>query len=426
MMTTSQNTFKKNNKKRMVPISYVVTPITIISVAIIFVILAALFAQKPTKKPLLTKAPLVETIVLAPQTTRFVVQSQGTVQPRTETTLVSEVSGAVIDVAEKFLVGGFFKQGEWILTIDDAIYQINLTKAKARLATAKANLLEEQGRAEQAKQEWLLTGKSLNDAPALALRLPQVAKAEADVVAAKADVAEAQIRLAKTKIVAPYDAMIKEKRTDIGQYVSAGSQLAVTFAVDYVEVRLPIKARDLNFLNTGRINHPLKTLDSVELYAYIDQQKQIWRSHIDRFEGFVDSKNRVYYAITQIADPYNLKGKQPQAELQVGRFMRANILGKSLPAVYAIPRSAVSGNNTLYLLTKDNKLAIINFTVLRSDADYIYSQDQQLAEQRIVITKLETPVAGMTLRVATTTKQNEKPAQVKKVTLSKINGQGEQ
>jgi len=416
----------QQHKKRMVPLSYVITPLVIILIAIFVVIMAAMFSPKPAKKPIIVKDPLVETTQIKAKTIRFMVKSQGTVLPRTETTLVSEVSGTVINVAEKFLVGGFFKKGEWILTIDDAIYQINLTKAHARLATAKANLLEEQGRAEQAKQEWLLTGKSLNDAPALALRLPQVAKAEADVIAAEADVSEAKIRLAKTNIVAPYNAMIKEKRTDIGQYISAGSQLAVTFAVDYVEVRLPIRPRDLGFLNTGRINQTDQKLDPVELYTFIDKKKQTWHSNIVRYEGFVDSKNRVYYAVTQIADPYNLIGTQNKPELQVGRFIRANIQGKTMATVYAIPRNAVNGTNTLYVLTKENKLAIINFSILRSDADYIYSQDQQLANQRIILTKLETPVAGMKLRVVGVDNIKKQSAKTQVIKQNKTHGQGEQ
>ena len=409
-MTKSHSDY--DNKGRMIPLSYVVTPFVIIFCAIIFVIIVAVFASKPAKKPVLMKSPLVEVLAIKPEQIRFVVQSQGTVQPRTETTLIAEVSGMVTEVSPKFLVGGFFKKGEWILTLDDAIYQINLIKSQARLATVKANLLEEEGRAEQAKQEWLLTGKSLKNAPALALRVPQIEKAKADVVAAEADLREAKIRLAKTKIIAPYDAMLKEKRTDVGQYVNAGSQLAVTFAVDYAEIRLPIKKRDLSFLNTGRINTVEQKLDPVELYAYLDQQKQIWQSYIVRYEGFVDSKSRVYYAVARVTDPYNIQNQKAsqdnRIDLQVGSFVRATIQGKEISGVYAIPRNAIAGTNTLYILDKDNKLVIKTIEVLRSDANYVYSQDPQLANQRIIITKLETPVAGMTLRLASET-QSDSP-----------------
>ncbi len=385
----------------MIPLSYVVTPIFIVFVAIIMVIIVAVLSPKPAKKPIEVKAPLVEVVSLEPKKIRFEISSQGTVQPRTETTLIAEVSGMVTQVSPKFLVGGFFEKGEWILTLDDAIYQINLTKAQARLATAQANLLEEQGRAEQAKQEWSLTGKSLKDAPALALREPQIAKAKADVVAAEADVEEAKIRLAKTKIIAPYNAMLKEKRTDIGQYVNTGAQLAITFAVDYAEVRLPIKKRDLKFLNSGRINQGEQQLNPVELYSFLDQQKQSWQSHIVRYEGFVDSKSRVYYAVARVKDPYNITNKlSTTKELQVGSFVRATIKGREISNVYAIPRNAVTGKNTLYILDNNNKLAITKINVLRSDANYVYSQDAKLATQRIIMTKLETPVEGMSLRLA--------------------------
>ena len=111
---------KNNNKKhkRMVPLRYVLMPFTIIFIAIIIVAILGALAPKPAKKPPAIKAPLVEVMTLDSKAVTFSIASQGNVVPRTQTTIISEVSGAVTDVSEKFYVGGFFKKGEVLLKID--------------------------------------------------------------------------------------------------------------------------------------------------------------------------------------------------------------------------------------------------------------------------------------------------------------------
>lgn len=215
---------KNNNKKprRMIQLRYVLTPIAIILFAIIGLIVVAALAPKPAKKPTIIKAPLVEAQSIERQDIRFAISSQGSVVPRTQTNLVSEVSGQITSVNDKFNVGGFFKKGEVLLTIDDISYRVGLLQAQSRLDAANAVLVEEQARKEQAEDEWLLTGKALSAAPVLALRLPQLQKAKADVKAAEADVTDAEVKLTRTQIKAPYDAMLKEKQVEIGQYVILG------------------------------------------------------------------------------------------------------------------------------------------------------------------------------------------------------------
>lgn len=414
LATNNKNNSKQSQAKnrRMIPLRNVLIPFAIIFVAIIVVAVAGALAPKPAKKPLLVKAPLVEVISLDAHDVRFNVASQGSVSPRTETTLISEVAGTVTRISDKFLVGSFFKKGELLLTIDDTLYQITLTKAKAKLASAAASLLEEQAKVEQAKQEWQLTGKSLKKAPVLALRTPQLQKAKAELVGAQADVAEAKFKLARTHIIAPYDGMLKEKRADIGQYITIGSQLAVTFAVDYAEVRLPIKKRDLNFLNLTRINQT-EQLDRVELYANSAGEKQHWSAHLTRYEGVIDSKSRVYYVVARIDDPYGILTSDQQDEIRIGSFVNANIRGKNFSDVFAIPKDIVAGSNVLYWLDQQSDLQIIHISVLRSDANFVYTQDQQLAGKRLIVTNIETPVAGMKLRLANEQPQDEKQGENK-------------
>ncbi len=40
--------------------------------------------------------------------------------------------------------------------------------------------------------------------------------------------------------------MVSAKNVDVGQYVTVGSRLGETFAIDFAEVRLPLTEKDLS------------------------------------------------------------------------------------------------------------------------------------------------------------------------------------
>jgi multidrug efflux pump subunit AcrA (membrane-fusion protein) len=92
----------------------------------------------------------------------------------------------------------------------------------------------------------------------LALRVPYLAEAEANIEQAKAEVERARVKLEKTRIKAPYDGIISRKNVDIGQFVSAGIPLAETFAVDFVEIRLPLSDQDLSKMSDSDFTDALR------------------------------------------------------------------------------------------------------------------------------------------------------------------------
>src|SRR6056297_2414514 len=87
----------------------------------------ALLVGKPEPEPDPPPAlapPLVEVLVADPRRRALSVQTQGTVVPRSEVELVSQVSGRVERVAEGFAQGGFFSAGEELVKIEDVDYEL--------------------------------------------------------------------------------------------------------------------------------------------------------------------------------------------------------------------------------------------------------------------------------------------------------------
>ena len=87
-------------------------------------------------------------------------ESRGTVRPRTETILIPEVAGTIIIMSPSFQEGGFFEKGDVLLKIDPLNYETAITVSKAALAQAQTMIVEETARAVQAVENWKRLGKT--------------------------------------------------------------------------------------------------------------------------------------------------------------------------------------------------------------------------------------------------------------------------
>ncbi|MET1254599.1 efflux RND transporter periplasmic adaptor subunit [Aliikangiella maris] len=363
---------------------------------------------KPPKKPVDDVAPLVDVFIPQKQSVTFEIKVHGVISPRTETTLVSEVSGVVQSVSNNFVVGGFFRKGEILLQIESTDYQVAVEQAKARLAGEQAKLAQEKARTEQAKKEWDLSGRSRDTAPLLALREPFLQEAQANVLSAQADLKKAEQKLARTVIRAPYDGMVKNKLADVGQFVATGTQLGTTFAIDYAEVRLPLTAQELAFINIPKIKQHMAqnsgtqaSGSKVTLIAEYAGETRQWPARLVRMEGVVDERSRVHYAVAQIADPYSLlSDHSSQPPLSIGTFVSAIIEGRTEKDLYKIPREAFKDLTNILVSDKDERLYQRHLNVVRADANYVYVREGLQTGDQVIMTAIESPVQGMPLRVS--------------------------
>ena len=108
----------------------------------------------PPKVPAPEAAIAVKTERLHSKDIELYVISQGTVQPSARTTLISEVTGTVVQISEQFVVGGTFVKGNILMQLDTANYDVALQRAKAKLISAQGQLELETARVIQAEKEW--------------------------------------------------------------------------------------------------------------------------------------------------------------------------------------------------------------------------------------------------------------------------------
>lgn len=302
------------------------------------------------------------------------VRSQGTVQPRTRSTLLPEVSGKIIEISPSFRPGGFFGQGDVLMRLDPLDYETAIVIAKGTLAQAEVMLAEEKARSDQAVENWRAMGRT-GTPSALVTRAPQVAKAEADVASAKAQIMKAERDLERTTIRSPYACQVLEQAVDVGQFVSQGTILGRIFAVDYVEIRLPLPERESQFLKLPQSfrDQSTATEDGAKVFlkSIVAGKPVAWEGKIVRVEGSLDAETRQATAVAQVTDPYARRadGSPP---LTIGAFVEAEISGEPLRDVYVIPRNAVRAGNEIILIDRPQN------TLRRLTVDPLVSNEKHI------------------------------------------------
>ena len=336
-----------------------ILPIIILLIAVSITAMLVIF--KPDAAELTLERPItsVEVIVVRPQSVQLKVNSQGTLLPTIETDLIAEVSGRVIKVSDSFRIGNSFRKGDSLIKIDPADYEAAAANASAILADAELALAQEQARSEQAAIDWQALGDGKPSD--LTLRKPQLAQAKARIASAKARLKRALRDIARTEIIAPYDGVVLSKQVDLGQYVIANpaNPLGRIYSTGSAEIRLPITEKEATLLDQRT-----KRQRFVKLTNDTDQGTHM--APLVRIEENVDPSNRLLYAVARIQDPF--APAPDQSTLRRGTFLQAVIEGRNLSDAYILPRYALRGSNTVYIVSKSNKLETRMVEIIKSDA----------------------------------------------------------
>jgi RND family efflux transporter MFP subunit len=379
-----------------------ILPLGLIVISILLVVVMVTIAKgkRPDRKDTANMAVRVDAIPAEIVSLNFSVYSQGTVKPRTETTLVAEVAGQIVSISSNFIPGGFFRQGEVLLQIDPGDYETALLRAQASLAARKAQLADQTARSEQARKDWANLGRQ-GEPSDLTLRLPQLAEAKAAVQAAEADLKEAERKLQRTRIKVPYDGLVRNKLVDVGQFVSPGTPLGVTFAIDTAEIRLPLSSNDLKFLNlpsATRFEGSQRV--PVTLSAEDSGSDKQWNAQIVRTEGVVDIGSRVIYAVAEVVDPYGVLGQSVGPELKMGSFVRAEIQGRRVNDMVILPRSVLRADNTVLIANDQRQLEIRPVSVVRAEPKNVYISEGVGHGELVITTSMDAPIPGMGLAIS--------------------------
>ncbi|WP_048689637.1 efflux RND transporter periplasmic adaptor subunit [Catenovulum maritimum] len=313
------------------------------------------------------------------------IESYGRIQARTQGLVTTHVKGEVIYTSPNFRNGGFFKKGELLVSIDKRDYGSDVRVANAGYLDAQQKLLEEQARAEQALLDW----NENNDIPApqLVSRKPQLAAAEAKLLSAQAALQKAKLNLSRTDILAPYDGHTLKKSVSIGQVVNADKTLGEIYSIDALEIRLPLKNEDLNFIDLPDIdlNSSHEEFPPVYIYSHLGKKEE-WTAELIRTEGQIDQASQQLHVIVQIKEPFG-EAKKGKSALKIGQYVTAEFSGRRLKMVAVIPNKAIYQNKFVYLV-ENNKLIKRDITLAWRNEDFAIITQGLITGDSLVITPL--------------------------------------
>ncbi len=370
--------------------------IIIITSLLIVIILVKAYPETEQIKPEAFK-PLVRYQLVSKTNVQINVSSQGTVVPRTQSNVVSQVSGQIVFTSPRFASGGFFKKGEVMLKIDKTDFMLAKTRAELQVAQAELRLAREQEEANLAKSEWEKVGSGT--ASDLVMRGPQLKEAIASLNAAKAGLEQSVVNLKRTEINAPFVCRVRTKNADVGQVVSPGMSVAQIYAIDFAEVRLPLPDDDLEFIDLSYNSATIIKKVPVQLTAVFAGKEHSWDAELVRLEGEIDPRSRMVHVVARVTDPYAIKSKENKLPLSVGMFVKAEIQGQNFDNVFEVDRAALHGKNQIWVIDDQNKLNIRSINIMRQEKGRIIIDEGLEEGDKVCLTALDVVVDGMDVKI---------------------------
>ena len=375
----------------------IIVPICVVALAVLVHSWLVLNPPPAERRPGSASVTTVEVMDLFPRDYRIRIPSQGVVLPRTRTILLPQVSGRITEVVPNFRDGGFFEKDDVLMRIDPSDYRTALTVAESLLLQRQAELELEEAQQEQARENWELLGEGASPT-ALLVREPQLRMAQANVDSAQARIEEARRNLERTVIRAPYAGRVLKKWVDVGQTVQPGTRLAEIFAVDYVEIRLPLLNEHLELVDIPeryREGEPAgrRVEPGVTIRGRFGSREIRWRGRIVRSEGAFDAGTRQLFVIAQVDDPYSMTepGRPP---LKINQYVEADIEGRLLKDVFVIPRSAIRESREVLIVGEGNRIERREIRLIWSRGEQVVVRDDLEPGERLCLTSLPLAVNG--------------------------------
>ena len=203
--------------------------------------------------------------------------------------------------------------------------------------------------------------------------------------------------MARTEVSAPFDGLVRNEQVDLGQFVTRGQSIGTIYALDYVEVRLPISADQLAFLGLP-VSTRGQIVDGdrppVTVASDFGDTRLLWEGQLVRLEAEIDERSRMIYGVTRL----RLEENEDTPILPVGMFVQAEIRGRKVENIVRLPRSAMRDNNQVLVVDSDNRLHFRQVKILRLEHDDMLISDGLSDGELVSISPMQTVVEGMLVK----------------------------
>ena len=202
------------------------------------------------------------------------INSTGTIKPRVEVLVGSQVSGTIKELRADF--ESVVKEGQLIALIDPDSYIAKVKQAKANLLSAQAKLkksevtLKDLLRTLRRREELLKSNSISQNDYDTAQTNAEAAQAQVEVDKAaiaqmEANLEEVELQLKHTQIIAPVNGVVTARNMDIGQTVTASFQTPVLFKIAKDLTRMQAHT-SVDEADIGRVRLGQKAVFTVPAY----------------------------------------------------------------------------------------------------------------------------------------------------------------
>lgn len=256
------------------------------------------------------------------------VEASGTINPTTETSVGTQVSGKIQEILVDF--NSIVKKGDLMAVIDPSTYESTVVQQEANLLRVESeynNQLRNYNRYQKLYKQELVAKSELDDAETAYLQ------AKAQVVQAKATLDKAKIDLGYTQIISPVNGIVISKEVELGQTVAASFNTPTLFSVaeDLTKMQIEVNISEADISKIAEGQDVDFTVDAYPTTTFQGKVIQVRNSPIN-------TSNVVTYTVIVALDNSELKLKPGMtANVSIITAVRENALSVSNQSLRFVP-----------------------------------------------------------------------------------------
>ncbi len=180
------------------------------------------------------------------QHVRGTVQLPGTV----ESHRAGVVAGAAAGIVERMDVqpGSRVARGDVLVQLRDVVYRMQLRAAEGRLQEARARLSQADRTMQRSRElfeDEIVSQEQLDDATS------EFTAWQARIDQTSAEIEEIKDSIERSVVRAPYDGVIVDKKTEVGQWIERGAPVVEIVSLSTLEVRIDVPERYFDRIQPG-------------------------------------------------------------------------------------------------------------------------------------------------------------------------------
>jgi len=379
-----------------------------LSIGVMVAAAAAAFAlvatkAEPPRAEKTLEGTLVEVIQIGTSQHDVDLHAKGTVVPAKEIVLQAELGGRVIWQSPELVAGGRFKTDQPMVRIDPRDYQLAVESYRSQVNRAKLDLSIEARRGEVAKREWQAFGEMdvSEEQRALAQREPQLEATRLALKAAQSALKKAQLDLTRATLRAPFNAMVVSENVDTGQLLSPQTSVARLVGTDEYHVQVSVPVASLRTVRARTADAPGS---EAKIVQRVGQETIERRAEVIRQLPDLDAGGAMARLLLNIDNPLGERGNLP---LLLGSFVDVAIAAQPIDDAIRLPRVALRNGRNVYVMNDQDLLEIRDVQIAWTEPDAVLITGGLEPDERVVISRIATPVPNMLLRTAEQTPEAE-------------------